>query len=114
MAKDELVERIVLETSSNEYGASTSCDVSEAAEGHVYATEDMRRRKIVIEENGVDRKTINVGLVCPKDGRWIFIEAGPGSCAGTGHEAVFKAVARRLLGEEFSLVPDAVGGGLAV
>ena len=30
------------------------------------------------------------------DNRWWFIEAGPGSCAGTGHEAVFKAVARRL------------------
>ena len=34
-----------------------------------------------------------------QDGRWWFIEAGPGSCAGTGHEAVFKAVARRLRGE---------------
>jgi hypothetical protein len=33
------------------------------------------------------------------DGRWWFIEAGPGSCAGTGHEAVFKAIARRLRGE---------------
>jgi hypothetical protein len=26
------------------------------------------------------------------DGQWWIIEAGPGSCAGTGHEAVFKAV----------------------
>src|SRR5262249_21680174 len=28
-----------------------------------------------------------------KSGEWTFIEAGPGSCAGTAHEAVFKAVA---------------------
>jgi hypothetical protein len=33
------------------------------------------------------------------DGRWWFIEAGPGSCAGTAHEAVFKSVARRLRDE---------------
>jgi hypothetical protein len=44
------------------------------------------------------------------DGRWYFIEAGPGSCAGTGHEAVFKSVARRLRGESAELQPDAVGG----
>jgi hypothetical protein len=44
------------------------------------------------------------------DGRWWFIEAGPGSCAGTGHEAVFKAVARRVRGEESELQGDAVGG----
>src|SRR5436309_1093762 len=46
------------------------------------------------------------------DGHWWFIEAGPGSCAGTGHEAVFKAVARRLRGEEPELRGDAVGGPL--
>jgi hypothetical protein len=43
---------------------------------------------------------------------WSFIEAGPGSCAGTDHEAVFKAVARRLRGEEPDLEGDAVGGRL--
>jgi hypothetical protein len=47
------------------------------------------------------------------DGRWWFIEAGPGSCAGTGHEAVFKAVARRLRGEQPELKGDRVGGLLA-
>jgi ATP-grasp domain, R2K clade family 3 len=46
------------------------------------------------------------------DGGWRFIEAGPGSCAGTAHEAVFKAVARRLGGEEAALPADAVGGPL--
>jgi hypothetical protein len=46
------------------------------------------------------------------DSRWWFIEAGPGSCAGTGHEAVFKAVARRLRGEAAGWQGDAVGGPL--
>ena len=45
-----------------------------------------------------------------RDGTWALIEAGPGSCAGTAHEAVFKAVARRLRGEEPALQSDAVGG----
>ena len=44
------------------------------------------------------------------DGKWTFIEAGPGSCAGTAHEAVFKAVAARLRGENFPAPLDAVGG----
>jgi hypothetical protein len=46
------------------------------------------------------------------DRRWWFIEAGPGSCAGTGHEAVFKAVAERLRGETAGWHGDAVGGPL--
>jgi ATP-grasp domain, R2K clade family 3 len=45
-----------------------------------------------------------------KSGDWIFIEAGPGSCAGTAHEAVFKAVASRLRGEDLPVRCDAVGG----
>ena len=45
-----------------------------------------------------------------RDGRWWFVEAGPGSCAGTAHEMVFKAVARRLRGEIAELWPDVVGG----
>jgi hypothetical protein len=44
------------------------------------------------------------------DGRWWFIEAGPGSCAGTAHEAVFKAVARWLSGDLPEYEGDAVGG----
>lgn len=43
-------------------------------------------------------------------GRWIFIEAGPGSCAGTAHEYVFKAVATRLRGDSSPLSSDSVGG----
>jgi ATP-grasp domain, R2K clade family 3 len=45
-----------------------------------------------------------------KNGEWIFIEAGPGSCAGTAHESVFKAVASQLRGEEVLFCSDAVGG----
>lgn len=44
------------------------------------------------------------------DGKWWFIEAGPGSCASTGHEQVFKAVARRLRSEAVEIEADAVGG----
>jgi hypothetical protein len=46
-------------------------------------------------------------------GDWTFIEAGPGSCAGTAHEAVFKAVAGKLRGEKGVAVSDAVGGTFA-
>jgi hypothetical protein len=46
------------------------------------------------------------------DGAWWFIEAGPGSCAGTAHEAVFKAVASRLRGEQVRLAANRVGGPL--
>jgi hypothetical protein len=46
------------------------------------------------------------------DGRWWFIEAGPGSCAGTAHEGVFKIVAGWLRGDEVRLMGDAVGGPL--
>jgi hypothetical protein len=44
------------------------------------------------------------------DGGWVFIEAGPGGCAGTAHEGVFKAVAARLRGEHRPARPDPVGG----
>jgi len=43
-------------------------------------------------------------------GDWVFLEAGPGSCAGTAHEQVFKAVALRLLGKATDFCGDSVGG----
>lgn len=46
------------------------------------------------------------------DGDWCFIEAGPGSCAGTSHEAVFKSVARRLMGDTSLPLADRLGGPL--
>jgi hypothetical protein len=47
-----------------------------------------------------------------RDGCWWFIEAGPGSCSGTAHEAVFKAAARKLRGEAPNLTGDQWGGPL--
>ena len=47
------------------------------------------------------------------NGAWIFIEAGPGSCAGTAHERVFKSVASRLRGEQDDFIEDATGGVFA-
>jgi hypothetical protein len=41
---------------------------------------------------------------------WVFIEAGPGSCAGTGHELVYKSVLRRLLGDASPPVAGPLGG----
>ena len=43
-------------------------------------------------------------------GKWIFIEAGPGSCAGTAHEQVFKSVAMRLCGQNTMFTGDNTGG----
>lgn len=43
-------------------------------------------------------------------GEWVFIEAGPGSCAGTSHEMVFKAVASRLIDQNWEFTGDTVGG----
>jgi hypothetical protein len=43
-------------------------------------------------------------------GDWIFIEAGPGSCAGTAHEQVFKSVASRLRGAHGAFTGDSTGG----
>lgn len=48
-----------------------------------------------------------------RKGDWILIEAGPGSCAGTAHEGLFKAVASRLRGEDWPFQSDAVGGVFA-
>jgi hypothetical protein len=46
-------------------------------------------------------------------GPWWLIEAGPGSCAGTAHEDVFKAVATALTGEQPpAAFGDAYGGPL--
>jgi hypothetical protein len=44
------------------------------------------------------------------NGDWLFIEAGPGSCAGTAHEHVFKAVACQLRGDSWRITSDSVGG----
>lgn len=45
-----------------------------------------------------------------KSGGWAFIEADPGSCAGTGHERVYKAVLHRLLDAMATMASDSFGG----
>ncbi len=55
-------------------------------------------------------RLIACDLARNKNGQWLFIEAGPGSCAGTAHEAVFKAVASQLRDEKLPLRSDSVGG----
>jgi hypothetical protein len=45
-----------------------------------------------------------------RGGTWWWIEAGPGNCAGTAHEQVFKCIASRLKGEPLDFAGDAVGG----
>jgi hypothetical protein len=49
-----------------------------------------------------------------RTGKWHFLEAGPGGCSGTAHEAVFKAVARTLRGEVVAWHGDECGGPLPI
>ncbi len=55
---------------------------------------------------------IVVDVAKRKKGGWVMIEAGPGSCAGTGHEGVFRHVCSRLRGEKGGFSGDDVGGPL--
>jgi hypothetical protein len=57
-------------------------------------------------------RLIAADFVRDRKGQWQFVEAGPGACSGTGHEAVFKFVARKLIGETGELTGDEVGGVL--
>ena len=61
------------------------------------------------------RATGNPGVAADfartKSGAWYFLEAGAGSCSGTAHEAVFKAIAQELMHRPMNLTGDAVGGG---
>ncbi len=56
-------------------------------------------------------RLVSADFVRCLDGRRVFLEAGPGSCSGTAHEGVFKAVAARLLGVP-QAVPTGTLGGL--
>lgn len=55
-----------------------------------------------------------IDFVRDRDGKWWFLEAGPGSAAGTVHESVFKHVALRLLGrgDNASSIENKDVGGL--
>jgi hypothetical protein len=76
---------------------------------------DLRNLKSMAREVGraFRSRLVAADFAHEKSGEWTFIEAGPGSCAGTAHEGVFKAVASRLRGEDFPLRSNAVGGVFA-
>jgi len=59
-----------------------------------------------------DARLIAADFLRDKKGKWWFLEAGPGSAAGTAHENVFKFVAERLRGTAPTITSDAVGGPL--
>jgi len=56
-----------------------------------------------------DARLVVADFIRDRAGKWWFLEAGPGSAAGTAHQEVFQYVARRLRGENPPLVGDAVG-----
>jgi hypothetical protein len=58
-------------------------------------------------------RLIAADFACDRRGQWHLVEAGAGACSGTGHEAVFKFVARRLVSTDAILQHgDKVGGSL--
>lgn len=71
---------------------------------------DVLRRQATAVGSAFRSRLVAADFARGRDGTWWWIEAGPGSCAGTAHEAVFKAVASRLAGVAFELGGDAVGG----
>jgi hypothetical protein len=68
------------------------------------------RRQATAVGSAFRSRLVAVDFALARTGEWCWIEAGPGSCAGTAHEAVFKAVAGRLKGESTGPAGDAVGG----
>lgn len=59
-----------------------------------------------------DSRLVCADFVKTVDGVWQFLEAGPGSCAGTAHEFVYKSVASKLAGKTFEdpiCLPDNYG-----
>jgi len=76
--------------------------------------EDLRMLAAYADEVGAvfSSRLVAADFVRLESGEWSFLEAGPGACCGTAHEAVFKAVVRRLAGENVELNNDAVGGRL--
>ncbi len=61
-----------------------------------------------------DSRLVAADFVRLAAGGWVFLEAGPGSAAGTAHEGVFKYVSRVLMGDPSpERSSDAHGGVLA-
>lgn len=57
-------------------------------------------------------RLIAADFIRDRQGRWHFMEAGPGAVAGTAHEAVFKFVAEKIRGTAAQVQGNAVGGPL--
>jgi len=55
-----------------------------------------RIRELASRINFFESRLVCADFVKCTDGSWMFLEAGPGSCAGTSHEFVFKSVAAKL------------------
>ena len=83
-------------------------------EGFPRSAEDLRTLARYAAEIGplFRSRLIAADFARTKSGAWYFLEAGAGACSGTAHEAVFKAVARKLAHQPANLEGDAVGGGL--
>jgi len=68
---------------------------------------------LAVKVGGVFRsRLIAADFIRDRQGRWHFVEAGPGAVAGTAHEAVFKFVAEKIRGVAAQFEGDAVGGPL--
>lgn len=74
--------------------------------------EDLRTLSSLAEivANAFQSQCVVADFAREQNGGWIFIEAGAGSCAGTAHERVFKAVANSLRAVPTAFFQDAVGG----
>lgn len=58
-------------------------------------------------------RLIVADFIRDRRGAWWFLEAGPGSAAGTAHEAAFRFVAKSIRGDDdLILKDDTVGGAL--
>ena len=68
------------------------------------------RQQAVVVASAFQSRLVAADFARGRDGTWWWIEAGPGSCAGTAHEQVFKALASRVKGEPMDFDGDAVGG----
>jgi len=78
----------------------------------VPAPADLRSVYKLAEKAGTvfDSRCVVADFAKEASGGWLFIEAGPGSCAATAHETVFKTVAARLRGEIRPTPSNNVGG----
>ena len=67
---------------------------------------------IASQVNCFESRLVCADFVKTTDGSWVFLEAGPGSCAGTAHEFVYKSVASRLADKTYrdeACLPDKFG-----